>query len=66
MLIGLFNRIGFTMRGKKGEKAPEHSISVGITDVKADFKKIEYINGYQENHNVTAAITDVTVAFLEV
>ena len=62
MLLGILNGIGFSKCLKKGKTAPDHTIKAGVTDVKVDFKLIEYVPAYTE-HNITAGITDVVVNF---
>lgn len=44
-----------------------HNISVGITDVSVNFKKIDYLEAYQQGtHAIQAGITDVSVTFIHI
>lgn len=55
----------FTPELTPPEGYSDHNISVGITDVLVDFKKIDYIDGHTE-HSVTVGITDVSVTFIHI
>ena len=63
MLIGIGNIIAFARGVASRIKAPDHTISVGVSGVSVLMQPIEYTNVNHE-HTISAAVTGVTVELL--